>query len=312
MDNPLKKIRQHKVSEGTTVVTAEDTGSTEVHVNVDEEPKRGRIASWIVTGMGAISALAAAAATTSVGLNSANTSNALQDLAAGAEEETQMQLNLAHQEQVLPVRLEVAPADGIAPEGYDLVEISLVNPGSAMLMDATVQLPAESLIWSEDEELVRTNRLEFGVVVDEASQLVLIPAASRDLAAEFTTSWDPRERWALPIDASPTLTTCTFPGGEGGSTEVAVSDVPDFAQRTWIGCDVVFDEVVAGPLGDIEVLDVPGVSSVPGVDNPLGEGEGAVSRGRQTVSDVQFADPSSDVVDADEASELLSGGNPFN
>lgn len=310
MDNPLKKIRQRKVSEGTTVVTSEDTGATEVHVNVDEEPKRGRIASWIVTGMGAISALAAAAATTSVGLNSANTSNALQDLAAGAEEETQMQLNLAHQEQVLPVRLEVAPADGIVPEGYDLVEISLVNPGSAMLMDAAVELPAESLIW-RDEELVRTNRLDFGVVVDEASQLALVPAGADSFAAEFTTSWDPRERWALPIDASPTLTTCTFPGGEGGSTEVPVSDVPDFAQRTWIGCDVVFDEVVAGSLGGLEVPGVSGVPDVPGVDNPLDGGEGTVSRGRQAVSDVELADPTSTVVDEDEAAELLSGGNPL-
>lgn len=300
------RFRNRKVSEGTTVVTAEsdEPGSTtEVHVNVDEEPRRGRIATMIVSAMGALSALAAAGATLSVGHSGAQTSNALQELADNSAEQTQMQMNLAHQEQVLPVRLEVTPADGAAPEGYELVEIIVTNPGDAMLMDVTVYLPEDSLV-RDGDEVLRTNALDAGVVVDEYSQQVLVSEGAdlSHVAASFTTSWDQRERWTVSVDSAPVLRSCSFPVSDGDDLEVPLTDVTDIRSRTWIGCDVVFDEAVSGGAeGALE--SVPGADAV---NDVVGEGEASgPARARQTGDGaVDPVDVKSEVLEGEELADL--------
>mgnify|MGYP001065089197 CR=1 FL=1 len=317
------RFRNHKVSDGTTVVTAEsdEPGSTtEVHVNVDEEPKRGKIATMIVSAMGVLSALAAAGATLSVGHSGAQTSNALQELADNSAEQTQMQMNLAHQEQVLPVRVEVNPVDGTAPEGYELVEVQVTNPGDAMLMDVTVHLPEGSLV-RDGDEVLRTNALDAGVVVDDFSQEVLVPEGAdlSGVSASFTTSWDQRERWTVLPDDAPVLRSCVFPGGEGEDLEVALSEVKDVRSRTWIGCDVVFDEAAAGGIAGLE--GVPGAGAVGdavsdagdklkdaagGVLGEDGDGAAAVpARARQTGDGaVDPVEVKSEVLDGDELAGL--------
>lgn len=302
------RFRNRKVSEGTTVVTAEsdEPGSTtEVHVNVDEEPKRGKIATIIVSAMGALSALAAAGATISVGHSGAQTSNALQELADNSAEQTQMQMNLAHQEQVLPVRLEVSPADGAAPEGYELAQVTVTNPGDAMLMDVTVYLPDDSLV-RDGDEVLRTNALDAGVVVDEFAQQVLVPEGA-DLAgasASFTTSWDQRERWTVVPDGAPVLRSCVFPGGDEGDQEVPLSSVTDIRSRTWVGCDVVYDEAVASSIDEVVGGGADKLKDAAG--GVIGEGEASgPARARQTGDGaVEPVEPKSQPLSDDEVDGL--------
>lgn len=302
------RFRKHEVSEGTTVVTAESDepgATTEVHVNVDEEPKRGKIATMVISAMGALSALAAAGATLSVGHSGAQTSSALQELADNSAEQTQMQMNLAHQEQVLPVRLEVSPADGSAPEGYELVEVVVTNPGDVMLMDVTVHLPEDSLV-RDGDEVLRTNALDVGVVVDEFEREVLVPEGAdvSSVAASFTTSWDQRERWTVAPDGAPVLRSCSFPDRDGDDLQVPLTDVADIRSRTWIGCDVVFDEAVSG--GVDGALGGSAGKLKDAVGDVVGEGEtSGPARARQTGEGaVDPVEVKSEVVDGDELAGL--------
>lgn len=298
-----------------TVVTADESSdTTEVHVNVEEEPRRGRIASWIVTGLGAISALAAAGATASVGLNSANTSNALEDLASNTEEQAQMQLHLAHQEQVLPVRLTAETVDADAPEGYEVVEVAVANPGDAMLMGTRIQLPADSVALDGDE-LVRTNVIDADVVVDEFVARAFVPEGANvkeDIAAGFTTSWDPRERWVVAPASAPALASCVYGGaadsaggegedGAGPDTEVKVGDVSDIGERMWVGCDAVYDDAF-GEGGLASAADIEDLGDVADAAKNLGpEDKEPVTRSRYSGSVVEMQQPSTEPLTGDDA-----------
>ncbi|WP_175934663.1 hypothetical protein [Corynebacterium sp. Marseille-P4321] len=306
-----------------------DDGATQVHVNVEEEPRRGRIASWIVTGMGAISALAAAAATASVGLNSANTSNALEDLASNSEEQAQMQLNLAHQEQVLPVRLTAEKVDVEAPEGFEVIEVTVANPGEAMLMGARIQLPGDAvaLDGTGGEDLVRTNVINADVVVDEFVARAFVPSgadADDSIAAGFTTSWDPRERWVIAPLTAPTLTSCVYGGdvaaggGDNGGTEeasgqevsgqeVKVGDVSDIGERMWVGCDAVYDDAFGegGLAGLADLDDMGDMGDIADAAKQLGtEDEEPVTRSRYSGSVIEMQPPKTEPLNDEDAEKF--------
>lgn len=311
------------VETGAVDVATEENGdgTTEVHVNVEEEPRRGRIASWIVTGMGAISALAAAAATASVGLNSANTSNALEDLANNSEEQAQMQLNLTHQEQVLPVRLTNEKVDVEAPEGFEVIEVTVTNPGEAMLMGTRIQLPAGAVALDSTggEDLVRTNVINADVVVDEFVARAFVPSgadADESIAAGFTTSWDPRERWVIAPSTAPTLASCVYGGnvaaggGDNGGTEeasgqeVKVGDVSDIGERMWVGCDAVYDDAF-GEGGLADMADVEDMGDIADAAKQLGpEDEEPVTRSRYSGSVIEMQPPKTEPLNDEDAEKF--------
>ena len=120
---------------------------------------------------------------------------------------------------------------------------------------------------------LRTNALDAGVVVDEFSQQVLVAEGAdvSGVAASFTTSWDQRERWTVSVDSAPVLRSCSFPVSDGDDLEVPLTDVTNIRSRTWIGCDVVFDEAVSGGAeGALE-----GVPGADAVGNVAGDGSGS-------------------------------------
>lgn len=318
-----------------TVETASGD-TTEVHVNVDEtESKWSKFRTWLVGVLGAASALVAGAGSVMVGQSSSNTANALGDLAESSEQRTQIESAFSHQEQVLPVRLAVSEPQTRAqrsdiPEGYELITLTLSNPGDTVLMDTMVHLP-KGTIAKVGNRPERTNHLEAGVIAagGEVSRSVLVPASTDGIAAQFTTSWDPRERWLLEPEVTPAFQSCVFNGGDSGRTTVELADT-DLADSEWLGCDLVYDESGIGEGSLDKVADLADTGKLKekaagkagelagngkgkdGDDNGADAADSTPHRSRVAIADpVDFGEPESSPIGDEELATLFPQGNPL-